>query len=121
MKQINNFFQCYIILLLYIETPQKEIMNQFWKYIFTSLMEKNCVVVYVILIHRIELAFTSYENQRKKKLNSRNSFYLLRDLQENDLEKTISEVWPKLRFFFGYTKELFFKISAQEPWKVCVK
>ena len=36
-------------------------------------------------------------------------------------KSTISEMWPKLRFFFGYTKELFFKISAQEPWKVCVK
>ena len=55
-------------------------------------MEKKCVVVYIILIHRIELAFTSYENQRKKKLNSRNLFYLLRDFQENNLEKTISEV-----------------------------
>ena len=55
-------------------------------------MEKKCAVVYMILIHRVELAFTSYENQRKKKLNSRNSFYLLRDFQENDLEKTISEV-----------------------------
>ena len=35
-------------------------------------MKKNCVLVYIISIHGIELAFTSYENQREKKLNSRN-------------------------------------------------
>ena len=67
------------------------------------------------------IGFHFIRKSKKKKLNSRNLFYLLRDFQENNLEKTISEVWPKLRFFFGYTKEMFFKISAQEPWKVCVK
>ena len=31
-------------------------------------MEKSCIFVYIILINRTELAFTSYKNQKLKKL-----------------------------------------------------
>ena len=36
-------------------------------YIFSFLTEKNYVKVYVILIHRVEMVFTSYENRKEKK------------------------------------------------------
>ena len=59
---MDNFFQCCIILL------KLKHWTNFWEYNFTFLTEKNWVLVFIILINWTELAFTSYENKKQKKL-----------------------------------------------------
>lgn len=50
--KIDNLFGCYIFLLFRIQTFLKETLNQLFN----------------LFIHRIELAFTSHENQEQKKI-----------------------------------------------------
>ena len=139
---MDNFFQCCIILLK-LKHWKKQWTN-FWEYIFTFLTEKNCVLVFIILINWTELAFTSYENKKQKKTSlieeievtfcyaMTKRFFTFNYLiavfyggifKKTILNKTISEVWPKLRSFLGvykccFSKYVFFDF-ARQPWKVC--
>ena len=72
IKQIDNFFQ-FCIVLLKLKHWKKQWIN-FWKDIFTFLKERNCVLVYIILINWTESAFTLYENRKtiKNYLNWKN-------------------------------------------------
>ena len=119
---MDNFFQGCII-LFNLKTMKKQWTN-FWEYIFTFLMEKNCVLNW-IGFHFI----WKLKKKEKNYLNWRNwsnflfcndywlficNCYLIAILyweifKRTILNKTISEAWPKLRLrAFGCTKVLVF-------------
>ena len=77
-------------------------------------MEKSCIFVYIILIHRTELAFTSYKNQKLRKLTWFQQLILFPERFSRE-RSGINNFWSATKIkisFWVYRKTVFQKTCS---------